>query len=139
MIYKGDVYYANLNPVIGSEQGGVRPVLVLQNNAGNKHSSTVIIAPITRSRKRNYLPTHVILPETGELPYPSVVLLEQIRVVDKKRLREFVTHMETCDMNEINAGIIESFGLSHRQDSKKTAGRLLGGGGHHEKHSVSDD
>ena len=89
MVKRGDVFYADLSPVIGSEQGGVRPVLVVQNDIGNKYSPTIIIAAITSQINKAKLPTHVeiIAPEYG-LPKDSVVLLEQIRTIDKKRLRE---------------------------------------------------
>ena len=102
MICRGDIYYAKLNPVQGSEQGGLRPVLVIQNDKGNKHCPTVIIAPITSKGKKYYLPTHVILPERLELPRRSMVMLEQIRVLDKQRLREYVDCMEADEMEEID-------------------------------------
>jgi mRNA interferase MazF len=89
MIKRGDVFYADLSPVVGSEQGGVRPVLVIQNDIGNKYSPTIIIAAITSQINKAKLPTHVEI--TGQeygLPKDSVILLEQIRTIDKKRLRE---------------------------------------------------
>ena len=86
---RGEIYYADLSPVIGSEQGGYRPVLVLQNNKGNKYSTTVIIAPISSRMTKNDLPTHVII-ETDFLEKKSVILLEQIRTIDKKRIQEKV-------------------------------------------------
>lgn len=111
MICRGDIYYAKLNPVEGSEQGGLRPVLVIQNDKGNKHCPTVIVAPITSKRKKYYLPTHVALPERLELPRRSMVLLEQIRVLDKRRLREFVDCMRTDEMEEIDQAIRASLAL----------------------------
>lgn len=90
-IRKNDVYYADLSPVIGSEQGGVRPVLVLQNNVGNKHAPTIIVAAITSRMKRAKMPTHVpVRMESGRLPKNSIVMLEQIRTIDKERLVNFV-------------------------------------------------
>lgn len=90
-IRKNDVYYADLSPVIGSEQGGVRPVLVLQNNVGNKHAPTIIVAAITSRMKRAKMPTHVpVRMESGRLPKNSIVMLEQIRTIDKVRLVNFV-------------------------------------------------
>ena len=90
-IRKNDVYYAELSPVIGSEQGGVRPVLVLQNNVGNKHAPTIIVAAITSRMKRAKMPTHVpVRMESGRLPKNSIVMLEQIRTIDKERLVNFV-------------------------------------------------
>ena len=84
---RGEIYYADLSPVVGSEQGGYRPVLILQNNKGNKYSTTVIIAPISSKMTKNDLPTHVII-ETQFLDKKSVILLEQIRTIDKKRINE---------------------------------------------------
>ena len=84
---RGEIYYADLSPVVGSEQGGYRPVLILQNNKGNKYSTTVIVAPISSRMTKNDLPTHVII-ETEFLEKKSVILLEQIRTIDKKRIDE---------------------------------------------------
>ena len=111
MICRGDIYYAKLNPVQGSEQGGLRPVLVIQNDKGNKHCPTVIIAPITSKGKKYYLPTHVILPDRLELPRRSMVMLEQIRVLDKQRLREYVDCMEADEMEKIDRAICASLAL----------------------------
>lgn len=88
IIKRGEIYYAELNPVIGSEQGGTRPVLIISNNTGNRYSSTVIIAAITSRQTKNKLPTHYDLNGVSGLPADSIVLLEQIRTVDKKRLKE---------------------------------------------------
>lgn len=114
MICRGDIYYAEMNPVVGSEQGGIRPVLVLQNNRGNQHSPTVIVAPITSKRKKRYLPTHVTLPRKLAMPRHSIVLLEQIRVVDKRRLREYVTHADGEVLEEIDKAIAVSLALTQR-------------------------
>jgi mRNA interferase MazF len=94
-IRRGDVYYADLRPVIGSEQGGVRPVLIIQNDVGNRHSPTVIVAAITSQINKSKLPTHVELSARRyEMVKDSVILLEQLRTIDKRRLREFVCHLE---------------------------------------------
>lgn len=114
LIKKGDIYYADLMPVIGSEQGGKRPVLVIQNNIGNKHSSTVIVAVITSQQKAE-LPTHVILSKNTRLDYNSTVLLEQIRTIDKIRLRNFITHINREDMKKVESALLVSFGISKSQ------------------------
>ncbi|HZJ99891.1 MAG TPA: type II toxin-antitoxin system PemK/MazF family toxin [Tissierellaceae bacterium] len=113
MVKRGDVYYADLSPVIGSEQGGVRPVLVIQNDIGNKYSPTVIIAAITSQINKAKLPTHVEI--TGQqygLPKDSVILLEQIRTIDKKRLREKVGRFDEEMMKYVDDALIVSIGLS---------------------------
>ena len=98
MIKRGDIYYADLRPVIGSEQGGVRPVLIIQNDTGNKHSPTVICAAITSRMNKAKLPTHVeISASRYALVKDSVILLEQVRTIDKKRLREKVCHLD-CEI-----------------------------------------
>ncbi|MCK8824126.1 type II toxin-antitoxin system PemK/MazF family toxin [Fuchsiella alkaliacetigena] len=113
-IKRGDVFYADLNPVVGSEQGGVRPVLVIQNDIGNKYSPTVIVAAITSKIDKAKLPTHVeIDADKYNLDKHSVILLEQIRTIDKKRLERQVTHLDNeivCDVNEaleISVGLID--------------------------------
>jgi mRNA interferase MazF len=94
IIRRGDIYYADLRPVVGSEQGGVRPVLIIQNEAGNKHSSTVICAAITSKMNKAKLPTHVEISACNcDLAKDSVVLLEQVRTIDKQRLKEKVCHI----------------------------------------------
>ena len=94
-IRRGDIYHADLTPVIGSEQGGDRPVLVIQNNVGNRHSPTIIAAIITGQIKSRYLPTHVLLPAiTSGLPKKSMVMLEQLRTLDKRRLQQYVGHLD---------------------------------------------
>lgn len=111
-ILRGDIYYANLNPVIGSEQGGVRPVLVIQNDIGNKYSPTTIIAAITSKIKRAKLPTHVELSATQfDLEKDSVILLEQMRTIDKRRLKEKIAHLDDDIMNEVDQAILISLGL----------------------------
>lgn len=111
-IMRGDIYYANLNPVIGSEQGGVRPVLIIQNNIGNKYSPTTIIAAITSKIKKAKLPTHVELSaEQFNLEKDSVILLEQLRTIDKRRLKEKIAHLDDEIMNEVDQAIMISLGL----------------------------
>ena len=112
-IERGDLFYADLSPVMGSEQGGVRPVVIIQNAAGNKYSPTTIIAPITSRRNKTRLPTHVRIPasESYGLPKDSMVLLEQIRTVDKDRLREKVGHFNDMIMMDIDRAILISLEL----------------------------
>ena len=111
-IKRGDVFYADLNPVIGSEQGGIRPVLIIQNNIGNHYSPTTIVAAVTSRIKRAKMPTHVELPASkGYLAMDSVVLLEQIRTIDKKRLKEKMGHLDDDTMKNVNDAIGVSFGL----------------------------
>ena len=112
MARRGEIYYADLSPVIGSEQGGVRPVLIVQNDIGNKYSPTVLIAAITSQINKAKLPTHVELcAEEYGLPKDSVILLEQIRTVDKKRLREKAGFLQPEIMKKVDEGLMVSFGL----------------------------
>lgn len=111
-IKRGDIYYADLSPVIGSEQGGVRPVLIVQNDVGNKYSPTVIAAAITSQQTKAKLPTHIeIGAQSSGLQKDSVVLLEQVRTIDKKRLKEKMGSVSENSMKEINNAISVSFGL----------------------------
>ena len=111
-VKRGDIFYADLSPVVGSEQGGMRPVLIVQNDTGNKHSPTVIAAAITSQTGKARLPTHISLVggEVG-LRKDSIVLLEQIRTIDKRRLREHMGHVDEKLMNQIDSAIAVSFGL----------------------------
>lgn len=111
-VRRGDIFYADLSPVVGSEQGGTRPVLIVQNNMGNKHSPTVIAAAITSQMNKARLPTHIELvgPTVG-LTKNSVVLLEQVRTIDKKRLKEHMGHLDDDMMNRVDDAIAVSFGL----------------------------
>ena len=112
-IRRGDIYYADLSPVIGSEQGGLRPVLIVQNDVGNKYSPTVIAAAITSKMSKTKLPTHIDVPgEDAGLAKDSIILLEQIRTIDKKRLKEKMGHLDDETMNSVNNAIEVSFGLS---------------------------
>ena len=111
-VHRGEVFYADLSPVVGSEQGGVRPVLIVQNEIGNRHSPTVIAAAITSRLDKARLPTHInIRAEDTGLAKDSVVLLEQIRTIDKKRLKERMGELETGDMSRVNNALSISFGL----------------------------
>ena len=111
-IQRRDIYYADLTPVIGSEQGGFRPVLIIQNDIGNRHSPTVIAAIITGQIKCRYLPTHVVLAASAcGLPKTSVVMLEQIRTLDKCRLLQYAGHIAVDEMSRINAALGISVGL----------------------------
>ena len=111
-VHRGDIYYADLSPVVGSEQGGVRPVLIVQNDTGNRHSPTVIAAAITSQTGKARLPTHIELSaNTYGLPKESVVLLEQIRTLDKRRLREHMGRLDEAQMQRVDNAIAVSFGL----------------------------
>lgn len=107
---RGEIYYADLSPVIGSEQGGYRPVLILQNNKGNKYSTTVIVAPISSKIMKNDLPTHVLI-ETDFLDRKSVILLEQIRTIDKKRIDEMLGVLPHIYLDKVNKAIKTSLDI----------------------------
>ena len=115
IVKRGDIFYADLSPVVGSEQGGIRPVLVVQNDVGNKYSPTVIAAAITSRINKAKLPTHIEI-EAAQygLQKDSVVLLEQIRTIDKKRLREKIGRLDEIQMVKVNDAISVSFGLGNR-------------------------
>lgn len=111
-ILKGDIFYADLSPVIGSEQGGIRPVLIIQNDIGNRYSPTTIVASITGSIQKKMLPTHVVIESNlCCLNKTSVVLLEQIRTVDCKRLLEYIGHVDEKIMINVNEALTVSFDL----------------------------
>lgn len=112
IVKRGDVFYADLSPVVGSEQGGVRPVLVVQNDVGNKYSPTIIVSAITSQINKAKLPTHIEIgaSEFG-LNKDSVVLLEQIRTIDKRRLREKISHFDEELMEKVKEGLLISFGI----------------------------
>ena len=110
---RGDIYYADLRPVIGSEQGGVRPVLIVQNDVGNRHSPTIICAAITSKMNKAKLPTHIELSaERYEMEKDSVILLEQLRTIDKKRLKDKVCHLDDEIMKKVNIGLKISLELT---------------------------
>ena len=115
-VYRGDIFYADLSPVVGSEQGGIRPVLIIQNDAGNRCSPTTIVAAITGRIKHDYLPTHVKVDgrQCG-LHRLSTVLLEQIRTLDKSRLLDFVGHMDSKKMGEIDLALSISVGTEKQE------------------------
>ncbi len=119
-IHRGDIFYADLSPVVGSEQGGIRPVLIIQNDVGNKYSPTVIAAAITSRMGKARLPTHIdVYAQKAGLARDSVILLEQIRTLDKKRLKEKMGHLDEGMMQEVDGAIAVSFGidLGHRSAS----------------------
>lgn len=109
---RGDVYYADLRPVVGSEQGGIRPVLIVQNDVGNKHSPTVICAAITSKMNKAKLPTHIELSSLRyDMDKDSVILLEQLRTIDKKRLKDKVCHLDEAIMERVNRALMISLEL----------------------------
>ena len=116
-VKRGDIFYADLSPVIGSEQGGLRPVLIVQNDVGNKYSPTVIAAAITSKTGKTKLPTHIDVTHNAEnaigdgLARDSVILLEQVRTIDKRRLKEHIGHLDDSTMQRVNTAISVSFGL----------------------------
>ena len=112
VVKRGDIYYADLRPVVGSEQGGVRPVLVVQNDVGNKFSPTIIVAAVTSKRNKADLPTHVeIAAEGNGLTKNSVVLLEQLRTIDKRRLKERIGTIDKTRLPEVNEALSVSLGI----------------------------
>lgn len=112
IIRRGDIYYADLRPVIGSEQGGVRPVLIIQNDVGNKHSPTVICAAITSKMNKAKLPTHVELnTERCDMIRDSVILMEQLRTIDKQRLKERICHIDENLIKEVDRALMVSLNL----------------------------
>ena len=117
-VHRGEIYYADLSPVVGSEQGGIRPVLIVQNDVGNRFSPTVIAAAITSQLEKARLPTHISLPakECG-LQKNSIVLLEQIRTLDKRRLKERMGQLDDTSMGKIDTALSVSFGLAPRSEN----------------------
>ena len=119
-IRRGDIYYADLSPVVGSEQGGVRPVLIVQNDVGNRFSPTVIAAAITSQRAKANLPTHIMLnAQTTGLAKDSVVLLEQVRTIDKHRLKERMGRLDNTAMTQVNQALSISFGLDLDEEERE--------------------
>ncbi|MBQ9081548.1 MAG: type II toxin-antitoxin system PemK/MazF family toxin [Clostridia bacterium] len=110
-VKRGELYYADLSPVVGSEQGGVRPVLVVQNDVGNRYSPTVIAAAVTSKMNKAKLPTHIELPSSFGLAKDSVILLEQIRTIDKRRLKERIGELPEDTMSLVNKAILISLGF----------------------------
>ena len=114
-VKRGELYYADLSPVVGSEQGGIRPVLVVQNDVGNKYSPTVIAAAVTSKINKAKLPTHIELPSAYGLAKDSVILLEQIRTIDKRRLKERIGELPPSTMNRVNKAIL----ITHVPNGKR--------------------
>ena len=111
-VKRGDIFYADLSPVVGSEQGGIRPVLIIQNDTGNKHSPTVICAAITSRMNKAKLPTHVELDaKKCHIVKNSVILLEQLRTIDKQRLKDLVCHLDKCMMKKVDEALKVSLAL----------------------------
>ena len=110
MIRRGDVYYADLSPVVGSEQGGVRPVVVVQNDKGNRYSKTIIVAPISKKMSKPPIPTHVIFSDDS-LSYVSMILCEQLRTIDKKRLGQWIGTLDEKTLEKINRAIRVSLSI----------------------------
>lgn len=117
-VKRGEIYYANLCPVVGSEQGGIRPVVILQNNKGNLHSRTTIVAAITGELDKPSLPTHVIF-KSDCMKKESMILLEQIRTIDKSRLGRFLGTMDSKTMKRVDKAILISFGFDYLEELKK--------------------
>lgn len=112
-VRRGDIYYADLSPVVGSEQGGIRPVLIVQNDVGNRYSPTVIAAAITSQKDKTELPTHIKVTAQGSgLQRDSIILLEQVRTIDKKRLKERMGTLDLVSMDRVDQALSVSFGLS---------------------------
>jgi mRNA interferase MazF len=122
-IKRGDIFYADLSPVVGSEQGGLRPVLIVQNDVGNRYSPTVIAAAITSRMGKTRLPTHIdIYADKVGLAKDSVILLEQIRTLDKQRLKEKMGHLDSAVMTKVDNAIAVSFGLGVTQGAEGSGG-----------------
>ena len=117
-IRRGDLFYADLNPVVGSEQGGIRPVLIVQNNVGNHFSPTVVAAAITSRKAKNSLPTHILLENVPGLAPTSLLLLEQLRTIDRKRLRGYIGRISKEKMLEIDAALAISVGIGYPNERR---------------------
>ena len=117
-VRRGDIYYAYLNPVVGSEQGDCRPVLIVQNDIGNEHSPTVIITPLTRNLRKNPLPTHVMLSKSCGLERDSLVLAEQIRTIDRSRLSNYIGHISRDVQDDVDTALAVCIGLEKKRPPK---------------------
>jgi len=117
-IRRGDLLYADLNPVVGSEQGGIRPVLVIQNDVGNHFSPTVVAAAITSRKAKNSLPTHILLENVPGLAPTSLLLLEQLRTIDRKRLRGYIGRISKEKMLEVDAALAISIGIGYPNERR---------------------
>ena len=109
MIKRGEIYLANLNPSLGSEQSGIRPVLIIQNDTGNRYSPTVIVAPLTKIIKKEKLPTHILIHSNDFLRYNSLILLEQIRVIDKSRIISYMGCLLDYQLDKVNRALVDVF------------------------------
>lgn len=138
-IRRGDIFYADLSPVVGSEQGGLRPVLIIQNDVGNRYSPTVIAAAITSRMGKTRLPTHIdVHADKMGLAKDSVILLEQIRTLDKRRLKEKMGHLDNTVMSRVNSAIAVSFGLGAEIGTAAGSQELVSGTPHGAVASVAD-
>ena len=117
-IRSGDLFYADLNPVVGSEQGGIRPVLVIQNDVGNHFSPTVVAAAITSRKAKNSLPTHILLENVPGLAPTSLLLLEQLRTIDRKRLRGYIGRISKEKMLEVDTALAISMGIGYPNERR---------------------
>lgn len=117
-IRRGNLFYADLNPVVGSEQGGIRPVLVIQNDVGNHFSPTVVAAAITSRKAKNSLPTHILLENVPGLAPTSLLLLEQLRTIDRKRLRGYIGRISKEKMLEVDAALAISIGIGYPNERR---------------------
>ena len=117
-IRRCDLFYADLNPVVGSEQGGIRPVLVIQNDVGNHFSPTVVAAAITSRKAKNSLPTHILLENVPGLAPTSLLLLEQLRTIDRKRLRGYIGRISKEKMLEVDAALAISIGIGYPNERR---------------------
>lgn len=117
-IRRGDLFYADLNPVVGSEQGGIRTVLVIQNDVGNHFSPTVVAAAITSRKAKNSLPTHILLENVPGLAPTSLLLLEQLRTIDRKRLRGYIGRISKEKMLEVDAALAISIGIGYLNERR---------------------
>lgn len=117
-IRRGDLFYADLNPVVGSEQGGIRPVLVIQNDVGNHFSPTVVAAAITSRKAKNSLPTHILLENVPGLAPTSLLLLEQLRTIERKRLRGYIGRISKEKMLEVDAALAISIGIGYPNERR---------------------
>ena len=118
-IKRGDIYFAGLNPIIGSEQGDLRPVLIVQNDTGNKYSPTVVIVPLTCNLEKRPLPTHVLIPQTGDLEHDSLALTEQIRTIDRTRLSRYIGRIDMEEQSAIDKALAVCVGIEKWLSSKK--------------------
>ncbi len=117
-IKRGEMYFADLSPAIGSEQDGYRPVLILQNAVGNRHRPTVVVAAITGKPKKMNMPTHCYIPAGNGLDNPSVVMLEQLRTIDKRRLDDYIGRLDKTTMKGIDRALAVSMGLNNEKESE---------------------